>query len=144
MRFTTLLLASVLLSGTALAQTVSPMTGSNGTPAGPSGSSVPPAATPPTTAAPAPSAPAGTSAPAGRATRSRRSLAARFDAANTTHDGHLTLEQARAGRMRAVVRDFAKIDKDHRGYVTMDDIRNYRRERRAAARANRSTGSTTQ
>ena len=67
----------------------------------------------------------------------RRTMQERFDAANTTHDGHLTLEQARAGRMNAVVRDFDAIDTAKHGYVTMDDIKAHRRAVRAANKAAR-------
>ena len=63
-----------------------------------------------------------------------RTLAERFDEANTTHDGHLTAEQARA-KMPAVSRDFAAIDTGNRGYVTVDDIKAYNREKRAAKKA---------
>ena len=59
----------------------------------------------------------------------------RFDTANTTHDGKLTLEQAKAGRMRQVERNFDKIDVSHKGYVTVDDIRAYRRAQRQARAA---------
>ncbi len=71
----------------------------------------------------------------GQAPRARRTYQARFDAANTTHDGHLTLEQARAGRMVAVARDFAAIDTTQKGYVTMDDIKAHRRAVRLARKA---------
>ncbi len=101
-------LAAVLLlaiAGAAQAQT--PLTGTTG----------PLTSTPPNTNAPV-------RAP-------RRTLQDRFDAANTTHDGHLTKIQARSG-MPAVARNFTAIDKDHNGYVTLDDIRAYNRARRAA------------
>ncbi len=65
----------------------------------------------------------------------RRSLAERFAEANTTHDGHLTLAQARDARMNEVVRDFGLIDKDKKGYVTVDGIKQFRHERRAARAA---------
>ena len=65
----------------------------------------------------------------------RRTFQERFDAANTTHDGHLTLEQARAGRMVAVARDFAAIDTTQKGYVTADDIKAHRRAVRLARKA---------
>ncbi len=65
---------------------------------------------------------------------SHRTLAERFDEANTTHDGHLTAEQARA-KMPAIARDFTAIDTGNRGYVTVDDIKAYNREKRAAKRA---------
>jgi len=45
-----------------------------------------------------------------------------FYAANTTHDGHLTLAQAKSADMKPVVDHFAEIDTKHRGYVTFYDI----------------------
>jgi hypothetical protein len=63
-----------------------------------------------------------------------RSLQERFDAANTTHDGHLTAEQARSG-MPAVAKNFAAIDTERKGYVTLDQIRAYQRAVRAQRRA---------
>jgi hypothetical protein len=68
--------------------------------------------------------------------RRGRTLQERFDEANTTHDGHLTAEQARA-KMPSVARDFAEIDKDHKGYVTVDDIRAHAAAQRATRRAER-------
>jgi hypothetical protein len=126
MRSSAILLAFLLVSGAAQAQAVSPLGGSTGNPQGPQ----PPAAvaTPPATS---------TAPRAAKPHHARRSLADRFDAANTTHDGKLTLSQARAGHMNAVARDFAKIDKEKRGYVTMDDIRAFQKERRDAKRAAR-------
>ncbi|MGH7152848.1 MAG: hypothetical protein ACREF3_02880, partial [Acetobacteraceae bacterium] len=58
----------------------------------------------------------------------------RFEQANTTHDGHLTLDQAKSG-MKSVARHFDAIDKDHRGYVTEVDIHSYYKAMRAAAHA---------
>jgi hypothetical protein len=119
------ILAALLMSITA-ANAQTPMTGTNGAPA-----STPPAAaleqSAPASAAPAAQAPA---APH----RTRRTLQERFDAANTTHDGHLTLEQARS-KMPSVARDFAAIDTDHKGYVTIDQIKAHSRAARAAKRA---------
>ena len=63
--------------------------------------------------------------------RAHATLQQRFDKANTTHDGHLTLEQARS-KMPAVARDFDSMDNGHNGYVTVDEIKNYNRARRAA------------
>ena len=60
---------------------------------------------------------------------------ARFEAANTTHDGKLTLDQAKAANMVRIVRNFDAIDAQHRGYVTMQDIAAYRRAQREARRA---------
>jgi len=56
----------------------------------------------------------------------------RFEQANTTHDGHLTLDQAKTG-MKSVARHFDAIDKDHKGYVTEADIHAYYKAMRAAA-----------
>ncbi|HKM62584.1 MAG TPA: EF-hand domain-containing protein [Acidisphaera sp.] len=59
----------------------------------------------------------------------------RFALANTTHDGKLTLDQAKAG-FPAMARLFDVIDRDRHGYITMDDIKAYydaKRARQAAA-----------
>ena len=77
-------------------------------------------------------APAAPSAPVSK--HHRRTLEQRFDEANTTHDGHLTEEQARA-RMPSVARDFATIDTDHAGYVTLEQIKAHTHAKRAARRA---------
>lgn len=45
-----------------------------------------------------------------------------FYAANTTHDGHLTLAQAKAANYQPVADHFAEIDVNKRGYVTFYDI----------------------
>ena len=60
---------------------------------------------------------------------------ARFDAANTTHDGRLTPDQAQAAGWRAIVVHFQDIDSDHKGYVTWQDIRAWQQSRRAAKAA---------
>jgi len=57
---------------------------------------------------------------------------AKFAAANTTHDGHLTLAQARAAGMTPIVANFTAIDTAHRGYVTFNDIMAWRMDRMAA------------
>jgi hypothetical protein len=57
---------------------------------------------------------------------------AKFAAANTTHDGHLTLAQAQAADLKPVVDHFAEIDTAHRGYVTFNDIVAWRMDRMAA------------
>ena len=113
--------AFVLLAGGALAQ--APLTGTTGR----LGSPTAPAVTAPAVTAPAAGAPA---APHRRG----QTLQERFEVANTTHDGHLTQEQARA-KMPSVARDFADIDTGHKGYVTVDQIREHRRAVRAAHRA---------
>ncbi len=49
-------------------------------------------------------------------------LEQRFKAANKAGDGKLTPEEAKAG-MPFVGKHFDQIDKDHKGYVTMADIK---------------------
>ena len=130
------LLAFLLAASPVLAQT--PLTGSSGVPT----SNTPPlsgtAVAPGPAAGPPSGPPAGEAAPApaeGRrahAHHARRPLAERFAEANTTHDGHLTLAQAQDAHMNAVARDFGLIDKQKRGYITLDEIKVFRHERRAA------------
>ena len=48
----------------------------------------------------------------------------RFEQANVTHDGHLTLDQAKTG-YKSIARHFDAIDRDKKGYITEDDIRAY-------------------
>jgi hypothetical protein len=50
----------------------------------------------------------------------------KFDAANTTHDGHLTLAQAQAAGMKPLVDHFAEIDAAKRGYVTFNEVQAWR------------------
>ncbi len=67
----------------------------------------------------------------------------KFNAANTSHDGHLTLAQAQAAGLRPVVEHFGDIDTAHRGYVTfnevqawhMDDMAKHLEQRAAELRA---------
>ena len=49
-------------------------------------------------------------------------MSQRFDTANTSNDGRLTLEQAQAAHMGRIVKNFAQIDADRKGYVTKQDI----------------------
>ena len=56
----------------------------------------------------------------------------KFDAANTTHDGHLTLAQAQKAGMKTIVANFAAIDTQHRGYVTFNDVIAWRLDTMAA------------
>jgi hypothetical protein len=68
----------------------------------------------------------------------------RFTQANTTHDGHLTMDQAKAG-YSSVARHFTVMDKDNKGYVTEDDVRAYYRAQHAShhqAAASKSTPKT--
>jgi hypothetical protein len=50
----------------------------------------------------------------------------KFYAANTTHDGHLTLAQAKAAGIEPIVNHFSDIDVKHRGYITFYDIEAWR------------------
>ena len=63
-------------------------------------------------------------------THHRMTWEQRFEQANVTHDGHLTMGQARAGDP-SLARHFAAIDQDHKGYITEDDIRAYNKAQRA-------------
>lgn len=54
----------------------------------------------------------------------------RFEQANVTHDGHLTLDQAKSA-YKSVARHFAAMDLDKKGYVTEDDIHAYYKAQRA-------------
>jgi hypothetical protein len=85
-----------------------------------------------TTAAP----PAATAKPAAPKVNK---LARRFAKANTTHDGHLTLAQARTAKWSQVVKHFSQIDTDNKGFVTEQDIRTAA----AAARAAKAAANTT-
>jgi len=58
-------------------------------------------------------------------------LAQRFAAANVTHDGRLTREQAERS-MPFVARDFDAIDFDQKGYVTLPEIRAFAAQQGAA------------
>jgi hypothetical protein len=64
----------------------------------------------------------------------------RFDAANTTHDGKLTLEQAQQSRWTMVAKHFAEIDQDRKGYVTLQDLHVWTAARRAARQAKQQGG----
>ena len=79
-----------------------------------------------------PDTPPASSAAAGGTTHRLRD---RFAAANTTHDGRLTQAQAGSAGLRMVAKNFEAIDTDHKGYVTIDQVRDYSRARRAARQA---------
>jgi hypothetical protein len=86
-------------------------------------------------AAPAPPGPAmSMSGPGGHA---HTSLRAKFEAANVTHDGKLTLQQAQDGGLRKVAKHFAEIDRDNKGFVTLQDIGAWQREHQAEKAAAR-------
>ncbi len=57
--------------------------------------------------------------------RKSGSVEAHFAAANTTHDGHLTREQALQGDWTRVARHFDEIDTGHKGWVSVDEIHTY-------------------
>ncbi len=61
----------------------------------------------------------------------RTALAQRFAAANVTHDGRLTRQQAAAG-MPLVAQNFDAIDLDQKGYVTLPEIRVFIARQQAA------------
>ena len=127
MRVRILTIALLLGAGIAQAQVVSPLGGSTNNPQGPPAIE----STSPGSATKAPShRRAASSTP-----HARRTLAQRFAAANTSNDGKLTKDQAHAGKMNAVVRDFDAIDKDKRGYVSLDQIKSFQADRRAARKA---------
>jgi len=113
MRYTIPLIAALLLAVQAQAQTPS---------------------TTPTPSAPATTAPAPGDTATAPHGRKHMTLQQRFDQANTTHDGHLTPDQAKAG-MPMVAKHFDAIDKDKKGYVTTEDIHSYTAQRRATHHA---------
>lgn len=59
-------------------------------------------------------------------------MMARFEAANVTHDGRLTLAQAEEAGWTRIARNFYAIDVQRKGFVTPQDIRAWNRARRAA------------
>lgn len=63
-------------------------------------------------------------------THHRMSWQKRFEQANATHDGHLTLQQAKDG-YRIVAHHFSEIDAGKKGYVTIDDIAAWHKLQRA-------------
>ena len=64
--------------------------------------------------------------------RVRRSggVAQHFEAANLSHDGHLTRDQAGKADWSRVFRHFDEIDADHRGWVTVEQIHAFNRSHR--------------
>jgi hypothetical protein len=59
-----------------------------------------------------------------RAQRMMQMLEQRFDAADTNHDGKLSLAEAKAGMPR-VAQHFDDIDTKHQGYITLEQIKAY-------------------
>lgn len=64
----------------------------------------------------------------------RARITERFASADANHDGKLTREEADA-KMPMVARNFDQIDKSHKGYVTLEDVQAFSRERMAERRA---------
>jgi phosphate-selective porin len=94
-----------------------------------------------TSTAPAPAAPAATTAaPAAAAPATKAATKPvhvswterHFKSANKTHDGHLTKDQATAAKWTTVSKNFDAIDKDHQGFVTLDEVRGYYAAQHAA------------
>ena len=54
--------------------------------------------------------------------RHSSSVEAHFTAANVSHDGHLTKDQAQQGDWPRVVKHFDEIDSDHKGWVSAEQI----------------------
>ncbi len=52
---------------------------------------------------------------------------AHFSAANTTHDGRLTRQQAELADWPRVARHFDEIDTDHKGWITAEQIHAFNR-----------------
>jgi len=73
----------------------------------------------------------------------RETMDERFAKANTTHDGHLTLAQAKAG-YPTVARHFTEIDTAKAGYVTEDQIRAWEKAEREKRHEERQQAATTQ
>jgi len=107
----------------------------------------PPAETPPAPTAPAPapsSPPAAATAPA-KPARHRVTVNEHFAAANTSKDGHLTLDQAKDNKWRYVISHFEAIDTAKQGYITLDQLHAFIRGQRAArAAAKKPAASPTQ
>jgi hypothetical protein len=138
------ILAGVLIAGAAYAQPtpppqdmLPPYPGQQGAPPPAQGQYAPPPpaqgqyAPPPGAMQPPPPGPMSpeTPPPPGKQHMSGK---ARFAAANTTGDGRLTLQQAQAAGWQPVAKHFQAIDRDHKGYVTMQDIKQWHREKKAA------------
>ena len=60
------------------------------------------------------------------------SLKDKFTTANATLDGRLTKEQAEAAGLKSVARNFATIDEHQAGYITLEQLRTYRKKTKAA------------
>ncbi len=121
-RFVLPVLLALAVPGLAAAQSAPPVPGA---PLAPAPALAPPAAPSPPDAPPPP---AGEPPPAGSM---MGIMQQKFAAANTSHDGHLTLAQAQTAQLPLVVKNFGAIDTANRGYVTFNDIKAWRLEMQA-------------
>lgn len=146
MRLHVFLLAALLGVSPAMAETPSPVGPPAGTPFGtPSGPPLDPdMAQGQTTSSAMPPQGAGSRAtPAAplpkvvTPSRVRLTMEQRFDLANTSRDGRLTLDQAKTG-YKTVARNFELIDTSGKGFVTLEDIRAWRKATRLLRQAQRS------
>jgi hypothetical protein len=115
-----ILAATLLFTSAAVAQTPGAVTSA---PLAPATTPAPVAAAPvtpaPTAAAPVIAAPK----PAAKPKAPALTTDQRFEKANTSHDGKLTKAQATTAKWTTVTRNFATIDKDKKGYVTVEEIK---------------------
>ena len=65
-----------------------------------------------------------------RPAHARTTLQQHFAQANTAHDGHLTLAEARAG-YPSLSTHFAEIDQGGKGFITIDEIKAWHKQLRA-------------
>ena len=129
MRLTLPLAVLALVAFQAQAQTPSTAPSTAPAPAASQPSTVQPTMPAPTASAPSATAPTPT-AHTHRTHAKHTTFQQRFDKANTSHDGHLTLDQAKAG-LPSVAKHFSAIDKDKKGYVTVEEIHAYNTQHRA-------------
>jgi hypothetical protein len=78
----------------------------------------------------APPAPRPTHAPAHAPAHARVTWQQHFAQANTAHDGHLTLPEARAG-YATLSKHFADIDTGGKGFVTVEEVNAWHKLQRA-------------
>jgi len=65
-----------------------------------------------------------TQAPSYKTAQMEQRMAKRFAAADTDHDGKLTLKEAQAGMPR-LAEHFDAVDTDKKGYVTLDQLKQF-------------------
>ncbi len=72
----------------------------------------------------------GAAPPTPRAAHAKVTWQQKFAQANTTHDGHLTAEQAKTG-YASLFKHFIDIDTGKRGFVTLEDVKAWHKQQRA-------------